>query len=358
MKVSVLGAGAIGSMLGGLLQQRASQIDVVLVTRGEHGRTIRDRGAVRLDGPWGSSTVPIKATGSAADVAGSDFVLVTVKSQDIESALAAAKPYLGGAVVVSIQNGINDDALAQYIAPERLVMGMTATNMAILEPGAVSLQLDGATVLGPSPDGANAVAAHAAADLLRQTGLQVDEHPNVLGVRYNKLAINALGYASCLSGSNFITEAVCHRPWRRAVGLPLVQECLAIFQRAGIALAKIPGRPDVKGLAKFPRLLDTPVLGGIVAAGARQFYDKKPIVFSLYQDLLRGKPTEVDYINGRVLQLANRHGMPAACNALVVELVHELELRGAASFFSREEVIQRFQERRSSTSFRETATEA
>jgi 2-dehydropantoate 2-reductase len=358
MKVSVLGAGAIGSMLGGLLQQRASQIDVVLVARGEHGRTIRDCGAVRLDGPWGRYSVPIKASPEMSDIAGSDFVLVTVKSQDLVPALSAAKPYLAGAVVISIQNGINDEALARYVAPERLVMGMTATNMAILEPGAVSLQLDGATVLGPSPEGANAAAAHAAADLLRQTGLQVDEHPNVLGVRYNKLAINALGYASCLSGSNFITQAVCHRPWRQAVGLPLVQECLAIFQHAGIALAKIPGRPDVKGLAKFLRLLDTPVLGGIVASGARQFYNRKPIVFSLYQDLMRGKPTEVDYINGHVVQLANRHGMPAACNALVVELVHELERQGAASFLSREEVIRRFSQRQSSSSFRAAATEA
>ena len=133
-----------------------SQIDVVLVARGEHGRAIRDRGAVRLDGPWGRYSVPVKASREMSDIAGSDFVLVTVKSQDLEPALSAAKPYLAGAVVISIQNGINDEALARYVAAERLVMGMTATNMAILEPGAVSLQLDGATVVGPSPDGANA----------------------------------------------------------------------------------------------------------------------------------------------------------------------------------------------------------
>lgn len=348
MKVSVLGAGAIGSMLGGLLQQRAPQLKILLVARGEHGRTIRNRGAVRIDGPRGSCITPVNVSHEISDIAESDFVLVTVKSQDTESALSVAKPYLAGAIVISIQNGINDSALARYVSSSQLVIGVTAMNTAITEPGTVRLLLDGATVLGPSPDGANAVAVHAAVDLLRQTGLQVDEHPNVLGMRYNKLAINALGCASCLSGSNFITEAICHRSWRYAVGLPLLRECLAIFQGAGIALAKIPGRPDVKKLMNL-LWLDTPVLGGIITAGVRQFYNQKPIVFSLHQDLSRGKPTEIDYINGCIVQLAHRLGKPAPWNALVVDLVHELEHRGGASFFTRDEVIQRFRELRSST---------
>jgi 2-dehydropantoate 2-reductase len=270
---------------------------------------------------------------------------VTVKSQDLDGAMSAASPHLGDCIVASIQNGINDQTLERFIAPSRLVMGMTATNMAILEPGAVSLQLDGATVVGPSPQGTNAAAARAVADLLKKTALQVVEHPNVLGVRYNKLAINALGYASCISNSNFITEAICFGPWREVVGRPIVEECLAIFGRAGIGLAKIPGRPDVGGLARLLRLLDTPLLGSAVAAGARRLYNKKPIVFSLTQDLRRGKATEVDYINGQIVRLAERHGLSAPCNALVVELVHQIQRRGPSGFLAREEVIQRFRRR-------------
>ena len=133
-------------------------------------------------------------------------------------------------------------------------MGMTATNMAILEPGSVSLQLDGSTVVGPASDGTNTAAAKRAAQLLRATGLHIDEHANVLGVQYNKLAINALGYASCLSASNFITEAICHGPWRTAIGLPIVEECSAVFDKAGIMLDKIPGRRSPEEITLFKSL--------------------------------------------------------------------------------------------------------
>jgi 2-dehydropantoate 2-reductase len=342
MKVSILGAGAIGSMLGGLIKHHEPRAAVLLIVRGEHGREICRHGAVKLDGPWGGRRVPIDASFDVADIADSDFIVVTVKSQDTEQALQAAQPYLGRATVVSIQNGINDEAMGRYVRPERAVMGMTATNMAILEPGAVSLQLDGTTVVGPAPDGSNAEAAREAAALLRKTGLQIDEHPNVLGVRYNKLAINAMGYASCLSASNFITEAVCFRPWRQSVGLPLVEECFAAFLQAGITLAKIPGRPDVARLRRFLRMLDVPLVGSAVGLAARRIYNKKPIVFSLYQDLRRGRTTEVDFINGQVVRLAQRHGGAAPRHALVADMVHELEQRNDACFFAREEVIERF----------------
>ncbi len=344
MKVSVLGAGAIGSMLGGLIKQHEPGIDVLLIMRGEHGRAVNQRGRVRIDGPWGTYEVPVQVSFNIDDIAGSDFVLITVKSQACEEAISSAAPHLGNATVISVQNGINDEVLGRYVAAERLVMGMTATNMAIHQPGSVSLQLDGATVVGPSADGLNSNAAKQAAEVLRKTGLEIDEHPNVLGVRYNKLAINALGYASCMSASNFITEAVCCRPWREVVGMPIIDECIRTFELAGIELAKIPGRPDVNRLKRFLSLLNVPLVGSLAAFGAKRIYNKKPIVFSLYQDLLRGKATEVDYVNGEIVRLARAHGGDAPNNARVVELVHELERRGDGSFFTREEVIARFKQ--------------
>ena len=346
MKVSVLGAGAIGSMLGGLIRHHDPQADVLLISRGEHGRAIREQGHVRLEGPWGVRESPVRASAEVADLAGSDYVLITVKSHDTEAAIASAEPHLGDACVISIQNGINDDTLLRYIDPARLVMGMTATNMAMLRPGVVSMQLDGVTVVGPSPGSANAAASRDAAELLRKSGLQIEEHPNILGVRYNKLALNAVGYASCLSQSNFITEAVCHRPWRRAVGLPITEECIRTFDVAGVELARISGRPDIHGFRRFLKRLDSPLVGPIVGAGAKLLYNRKPIIFSLYQDLVQGRKTEVEHINGQIVRLAAEHGAEAPLNAAVVLLCHELEQQGAGVFLEREQVIERFQDLR------------
>jgi len=345
MKVTVLGAGAIGSMFGGLLKWHAPDLEVLLVTRGEHSQVIEERGSVRLQGPWGEEDVPIRCTSHVEEIAGSDLILFTVKSQSTEEMARAAQPYWGQATVVSIQNGINDHALTKVVAPDQLVMGMTATNMELVEPGTVSLQLGGATILGPPAEGQLTKRVDEAAQLLQRINrpeLSFRVEPNVLGVRYHKLAINALGYASCLSASNFIAEAITHSQWRNEIGLPLVRECRALFQQANIELEPIPGVPSLTRLERLMRLMNLPLVGPVLAFGARRLFDRKPIVFSLLQDLKRRKPTEVDFVNGEIVRLAESVGRTAPNNRLVVEMVHELERRGDATFFTRDQVLERF----------------
>ncbi|MGD9633263.1 MAG: ketopantoate reductase family protein [Pirellulales bacterium] len=348
MKVSVLGAGAIGSMIGGLLAHDAEDVEVVLITRGEHARKIADRGTITLEGPWGRREVRVAVSDDPSAVSGSEFVLVTTKSQDTEAAAAAGAPHWGGATIVSIQNGINDARLLKFVEPTRLVMGMTATNMALVEPGRVSLQLGGATIVGP-PAGAGAAvgmsASDAAAKLLSRIAcpsLQFLAHPNAVGARYNKLAINALGYASCLSRSNFITEALAHRGWRNTVGLPIVRECGRVFEASGIKLERIPGVPSLPRFQRLMRRMNRPLMGPVIAFVLRRLYNRRPIIFSLQRDLERGKTTEVEFVNGEVVRLAESQGGAAPMNRLVVQLVRELEGRGAGSFFSRDEVLARF----------------
>lgn len=348
MKVSVLGAGAIGSMIGGLLASDAPDVEVVLIARGEHGRRITERGAISLDGPWGRRDVRIAASDDPAAVRDSQFVLVTTKSQDTEAAAETASPHWGDATIVSIQNGINDTRLARFVEPRRLVMGMTATNIALVEPGRASLQLGGATIVGPpanvgaEPGMAASVAAAKLLSQIRAPGLRFLAHPNAAGVRYNKLAINALGYASCLSRSNFITEALAHRPWRDAVGLPIVGECQRVFRGAGITLQRIPRVPNLPRLERLMRRMNAPVLGPMIAFGARRLFNRKPIIFSLQQDLERRKPTEVEFVNGEIVRLSESIGQAAPVNRQIVQLVRELERRGDATFFSREDLIERF----------------
>jgi 2-dehydropantoate 2-reductase len=90
------------------------------------------------------------------------------------------------------------------------------------------------------------------------------------------------------------------------------------------------------------RRLNVPVLGSVINFGARRLFNRRPIIFSLQQDLERSKPTEVDYVNGEIVRLAKSVGEAAPRNALVVSFCHELESRHDGTFFSREEVIRRF----------------
>jgi 2-dehydropantoate 2-reductase len=342
MKISVLGAGAVGSMLGGLIKWHMPQIHVQLVVRGKHGESILRHGTVELEGPWGRRAVRIAASRHAAAIADSEFVLLTVKSQSTEEAMRGARPYLGKAALISIQNGINQDELASYVTPGKLVIGTTAMNVATTAPGRVRLELHGMTLLGHDERRSASKVLRGAVALLRHTGLRVAGHPNVRGVQYSKLGLNALGAASCLSDSDLVSGALCDPSWRRYVGWPILQECIDTFRAAGLRLAKIPGRPTLDRLRRLLRLMDIPALGAVVSQTARWLHHGRPIVFSLSQDLRSGQPTEIDFINGHVVCLAASLGIDAPFNRCVVEMVRELEREGGGRFYSRDEVIDRF----------------
>ena len=199
------------------------------------------RGTLRLRAGDDFEDAAVQMSLGPAALAGCDVVLLTTKSQATDEALQAARPYLGNAIVLAIQNGVSDEPLTRHIPDERLAVAMTAINAAILAPGEVSLQLDGMTIVGRRRGPRHAAAIEAAA-LLRQSDMATDLSDNMPGVQYNKLTLNAVGYASCLSQSNFITEAVTHRPWRQHVGRPLVDECLGIYC-AGRHPARADPRP-------------------------------------------------------------------------------------------------------------------
>lgn len=191
------------------------------------------------------------------------------------------RPFLGNATVVSLQNGINESLFEPHVSPKKLVMAMATCNMALVQPGWISLQLRGVTVVGSAPDNVNQEASHSTWKLFRSSRLHLIKHPSGLGIRYNKLIVNAVGYASCLSASNFITEAVGHRAWRDHVGQPLIEECLDVMHRAHIRFSRIPGGSDIFRIRRAFSVLDKPLLGTVVEHLSRLLYNRRPIVFSL-----------------------------------------------------------------------------
>jgi 2-dehydropantoate 2-reductase len=346
MRITVLGAGAIGSLLGGLLQADVPDVDVTLVARGRHGAVMESRKSVMVDDGRDSREIPVRCTSDISAAAGSQVVLLTVKSHDTESLMQSVQRYLGDAVLVSIQNGINDTALSQYASADRLVMGVTAINVYVSEPGRVSLQLGGATAFGPPRDSSTVAAAKFVADLfgrIRSESLQFLSTNDLAAMQYHKLTINAVGCASCLSASNFISEALCHPEWRSVVGLPLLHECQRLTEQAHIRMQRIPGTPSLRGLSYLLHGMNAPVVGPIVSFAADQIYNRRPIEFSLLQDLRQRRRTEVNFINGEFVRLGESLHENAPLNRVVANMANELEARGDGSCFSREEVIRRFQ---------------
>jgi len=340
-KISVVGAGALGTLVGGLIQHAQPAIETVLFGRGPHLRAMQQRGSAELRGPWGVYQVKVNATEDVGQIAGSDLILFTVKSQDTKAAAALVADVCGEAVIVSLQNGINQRELLRYFSPARLVVGMTTTNMTSLEPGIVEFHRNGVSVLGPAASEVSSETIAFAQRALSSSSLRFTTDLSILGAQYNKLLFNTMGYASVLSASDFIREGLLHRGWRRNVAIPLLDEGMRVLERAGIKLHKVPGGSDVLRLRKVMGMLNLPGLD-FFSKMAIGLFNPPRIVFSVYQDLHRQRPTEIDYVNGEIVRLATDCGIDAPFNREVVRAIRELEAGGGKRFFAAHEVIERF----------------
>ncbi|PYC65907.1 2-dehydropantoate 2-reductase [Streptomyces tateyamensis] len=316
--MAVLGAGSIGCHLGGLLADTA---EVVLIGRPGAMAAIEADG-LTLTGPGEARRVTHRltlATGAEA-AAGADYVLVTVKSTDTAAAAAQLAPHLSpGTVVISFQNGLHNPALLRAALPDHPVLaGMVPYNVVRTGPAAFHQGSGGRVLLADAPDAAGFLAAAAG------TGLRVAAHPDMPGVQAAKLVMNL----------NNAINALSDLPLREQLGRRAYRVCLARCQREALAAFRAAGiRPVQLGAvppARMPLLLGLPDPLFRRLAGAALRIDAKARS-SMWEDLQRGRPTEVDSLQGEVVALAERHGLRAPACARLVELVHQAERAGAGA---------------------------
>ncbi len=347
MKISVLGAGAVGCMIAGLIRSNDPSVEVWLYGRGDHLIAMKERGAVSLRGVCGNHDVPVHVCDSLADIQGSDLILFTVKSSATEDLIHAAAPYLGNATVVSLQNGMNQRVLAQVLEPSQFLVGMTATNMSIVCPGVVELHLAAPTLLGHAATTRSATTfkdssyRHPSLDILSRSGLPMIGHCPIEQVQYNKIAVNALGYLSALSQSNFAIDCLLDKRWREVIAIPMLRESARVVRAAGIKIIHVPGPSDVLRLQQSLQLLRFPVVRWPIAQLIRRRGTPR-LIYSVEQDLLRGRATEMPFVNGEIVRLAEQHGVAAPLHRLSLTLVGELESEPTPRFFTKEQVIRRF----------------
>lgn len=344
-KISVIGAGALGTLVGAFIKRYRPDLDVMLICRGPHLKALQERGYAELRGSWGSYQIPIAASNQPEAIADSDLVLFTVKTQDTE---ATAKQYVdlvGEATIVSLQNGINQRVLRNYFRNDRLLVGMTATNMTTIEPGVVYLHRDGVSAIGPALPEVPASVAQQALEALSWSRLTFKLSDHILGIQYNKLLFNTMGYASALAAIDLIREGILYRPWRKNLAIPLIEEGMRVLRGADIQLQKAPGGSDVIRLRRLMHVLNTPGLDTLVRSVSGLFNPPR-LVFSVTHDIAKGRPTEIDYVNGEIVTLANQSGQSAPYNTAVVEAVKSLEARDDRTFFTRDEIVERFRQLR------------
>ena len=315
-RIVILGAGSIGCFVGGCWQ--VAGLDVHFIGRPSFDRDIADHGLTLSDyDGWQGSLLPdqVDYRSDPALLASADVVALTVKSGATAKAAAElAEHARPGTIVISFQNGISNVEVLERALGNRfaLVRGMVPYNVAYLGDGRFHKGVAGilyaedlpetrqlAQAIGPSP-----------------AALKLSD--DMLAIAWGKLLINLNNAVNALSGRTLV-EQLRERDYRCVVAASQ-REGLGLLAKAGIE----PKKVGAVGPALLPRVIGSPdwvfrnlfMKAWKIDAKARS---------SMADDLAAGRKTEVDYINGELVALADRLGAPAPVNRRIVELIRKAE---------------------------------
>jgi len=292
IRVAVLGAGAVGCFFGGMLARAGHR--VMLIGRPIHVDAIRKSG-LRFEGLKFNAQIPVEASTEAAAVRGARLVLFCVKSTDTEAAAAQVAPHLDAdALVVNLQNGVDNTERIQAHVSRPVIPAVVYVATEMAGPGHLKHHGRGDLVIGGNEQ---------VKTWFDSAGVPTVISENIAGELWAKLVVNcaynALSAITQLPYGKLIA-GIGIRETMRAV----VEETLAVAQASGVSMA-----PDM--LAK-----------------TYQIADAMPAQYSsTAQDLARGKPTEIDHLNGYVLRRGEALGIPTPANRLLHALVKLIEAK-------------------------------
>lgn len=303
MQVTVIGAGAMGSLFGALLQRAGNTVTLVDV-RADLIAQIQRRG-ITIEEPGGArETVRVGATTRGGDALAADLFLVLVKTPFTSDAL---RPFAGrvpaGAPVLTLQNGLgNEEVIARTLGRRvQVALGVTSHTCAPDGPTTVRHTGSGPTIIG-LPDGARPPALEAVAATFSQAGIATRTTRHIASHVWQKLLVN-VGLNALTALTGLTNGMLLSEPELVAASRRLVAEAAAVMRAEGV-----PATPH-----------DPFDLVRAVAHATRD------VRSSMLQDMDAGRRTEIDAINGAVAQRGERHGVDITANRLVTALVHQRE---------------------------------
>lgn len=297
MRIAVIGAGAVGCYYGAKMLRAGHE--VTLVGRQVHVDAINERGLF-LESASFTGFIPAQATTDVAALAPPDLVLFAVKSGDTDSTARALKPILRpDTIVLSLQNGVDNPERLRAILDQPVIAAAVYVAAEMTGAGRVKHNGRGELIIGRSAD------SEALANMLCAAEVPTSVADNIEAVQWTKLitncAYNALSAVAGISyGEMFKVDGT------QAVVTNVVHECTSVARACGVS---------------FPADLLKNVLG--LAA------NMPDQLSSTAQDLARGKPSEIDFLNGYIVRKGAEHGVPTPTNQALLVMVKLVERSGA-----------------------------
>ena len=307
MNIVVLGAGAVGCYYAARLALAGQRVTLIarpaqLQVMQAQGLRLIMNGAVHTAWPALSAEV--------ASAAQADVLLLCVKSRDTEAAAQALRVVLPAhAVVVSLQNGVENPGCLQQWLSQPIAAAAVYLASAMQSPGVVEHLGRGELLIGPiTASEALQAPLRRLAELFRSAGVGVEVSPDVLGALWAKLVINCAYNA---------LSAMVMKGYGELVAQPGILELQRRIVAEAVAVAQADGHP-----------LD----GQAVWAATERIAHTMPAQFSsTAQDLLHGRPTEIDHLNGTICRRGAALGVPTPVNQALWTLVKEMEREPVAT---------------------------
>jgi len=317
--IVVAGAGCIGCFVGGMLAVAGKRVR--FLARRRVIDEVRS-GGLRLSsfdgGDWRLPASSVEISDDPSILREAGIVLVSVKSADTAAMAATIAAYAPrDTIVVSLQNGIaNVATLQKHLAGHRILAGMVAFNVVAIGNGRFHRATSGDIVL-QSDDAATAAR-------LSGPGLTVRSTDNIVGVQWGKLLVNLNNALNALSGLP-LRDQLSQRGWRRLLA-DQIAEALETTAAEGVAPVATTPLPA----AWTPHVLRLPDWAFRLVAGRMIRIDPKARS-SMADDLERGRPTEIDFLQGAIVEIARRRRIAVPLSERVVALIKQAEGAGKGS---------------------------
>lgn len=318
--IAVAGAGSIGCFVGGMLAARGGH-RVRLLARPRVIAEIEANG-LRLSSFEGLdervASAQLMLSQDPLVFEDAAIVLVCVKSDDTAAvADLIARHAPNDAVVISLQNGVrNVGALREHLGGRTVLAGMVPFNVISLGEGRFHRATSGDILI--DADASNIAAR------ISVPGLAVRAHANMTGIQWGKLLVNLNNALNALSGLP-LREQLAQRPWR-SLFADQMTEALAVMRSSGVTPVATTPLPA----SWSPAILKLPdPLFRLVAASMLKIDGKARS--SMWEDLTRRRRTEIDHLQGAIVDMAHRQGVAAPLCGRIVALIKDAEARGSGS---------------------------
>ena len=302
MKVSIIGAGAMGSLFGGKISKTVADVLLYDINR-EHVDRINSEGLVIEEPLLGTEeTVHPKATTAPEDLKDSDVFIIFVKSTVTETAAKQFSKYAKGkTIAVTMQNGLGNEAIIRsYFGAERTAAGVTSQGATFLGPGRIRHAGNGPTHLCMSD--LNNEKIGPLVELFRNAGFNTDIEENIQDLVWSKLIIN-VGINAVTALTGLKNGELLDYEETKGIMADLVDEACRVSEKEGIKLSYENPLETVFDVAKKTALNRS----------------------SMLQDFDRKSRSEIDFINYAIVQEGERLGIPTPVNRTVAGLVRVLD---------------------------------